>query len=199
MPKIRTILAAAEAVTVYQLELIKEEPALTPDVKRAREREARRKARKVCELQTELHKLAGELNTALDMYPRERPQIHKPEQIADLIRPFVDASDTELLIVVLLNIRNDVLAIHQLYSGSVCSAQVRIAEVLRPAIQSMAPAMIIVHNHPSGDPSASPDDVALTRAIVQAAKIMDINVLDHIIIARMGGWISLKERGLGFS
>ncbi len=64
----------------------------------------------------------------------------------------------------------------------------------------MAHGIILVHNHPSGDPSPSPDDIALTRAIVQAVKLMDIELLDHLIIGRTStGYVSLKERSLGFS
>jgi DNA repair protein RadC len=62
----------------------------------------------------------------------------------------------------------------------------------------MAPAIIIAHNHPSSDPTPSPDDVAVTRAIVAAGKLLDTTVLDHLVIGQ-GSWVSLKERGLGFS
>ena len=78
------------------------------------------------------------------------------------------------------------------------SSQVRIAEVMRPAVQRMATSMIVMHNHPSQDPTPSPDDVAVTRATVQAAKLLDINLLDHLVITQQR-FVSLKERGLGFS
>ena len=71
------------------------------------------------------------------------------------------------------------------------------AEVLRQAIVDNSPSILLAHNHPSGDPTPSPDDVAVTRAIVQAGKLMDIDVLDHIVIG-LGRFVSLKERGLGF-
>jgi DNA repair protein RadC len=62
-----------------------------------------------------------------------------------------------------------------------------------------ASAIIVVHNHPSGDPTPSPDDVAVTRAIVQAGKLLDVDVLDHLVIGTGDGkWVSLKEKGLGF-
>jgi len=91
-----------------------------------------------------------------------------------------------------------VLDILTIYHGSVNSSQVRIGEVFKPAIQRNAPALIVIHNHPSGDPTPSPDDVAVTRAMVQAGKLLDVDILDHLVI---GGnrWISLKERGLGFN
>ncbi len=70
-------------------------------------------------------------------------------------------------------------------------------ELFRVAIRRNSAAVIILHNHPSGDPTPSPDDIALTRAIVQAGKLLDIEVLDHLVIGR-GRFVSLKERGLGF-
>jgi len=63
----------------------------------------------------------------------------------------------------------------------------------------MASAIVVCHNHPSGDPTPSPDDVAVTRAMVQAGKLLDIDLLDHLVIGQAGKWVSLKERGLGFT
>ena len=105
--------------------------------------------------------------------------------------------EQEYLRVIVLNTRNQVLEIAELYQGSVNSSQVRIAEILRPAVQQMAPAMIVVHNHPSGDSSASPEDIALTRSLVEAGKLLDIEILDHLIIGK-GSFTSLKEKRLGF-
>ncbi|MBA4379910.1 MAG: hypothetical protein C0393_04365 [Anaerolinea sp.] len=76
--------------------------------------------------------------------------------------------------------------------------QVHVGEVFKPAIRRGTPAIIVVHNHPSGDPTPSPEDVATTRGIVQAGKLLDIDVLDHMVIGQ-GRWVSLKERGLGFA
>jgi DNA repair protein RadC len=64
-------------------------------------------------------------------------------------------------------------------------------------VRRNATALIVAHNHPSGDPTPSPDDVAVTRAMVQAGKLLDVGVLDHLVIGQ-GRWVSLKERGLGF-
>jgi DNA repair protein RadC len=75
---------------------------------------------------------------------------------------------------------------------------VRPADVFKPAIRRSATALIVVHNHPSGDPTPSPDDVAVTRELVKAGELIDIKVLDHIIIGQ-GRHVSMKERGLGFS
>jgi DNA repair protein RadC len=70
--------------------------------------------------------------------------------------------------------------------------------LFKDAIRTNASAIIVVHNHPSGDPTPSPDDVAVTRAIAQAGKLLDVDVLDHMVIGQ-GRWVSLKERGLGFT
>jgi DNA repair protein RadC len=96
----------------------------------------------------------------------------------------------------LLDTRNRVLDIVEVYHGNVNSSQVRMAEVFKPAIQRMASAIIAAHNHPSQDPTPSPDDVAVTRAMVQAGKLLDVDLLDHLVIGG-GRYVSLKERGLG--
>jgi DNA repair protein RadC len=73
-----------------------------------------------------------------------------------------------------------------------------VAELFREAVRSNAAALIVAHNHPSGDPTPSPEDVAMTRTLVEAGQILDIEVLDHLVIGK-GRWISLKAQGLGFS
>ena len=127
----------------------------------------------------------------------DRPVIHSPEDAADLVQYEMSALDQEHLRVILLNTRNHVLAIKTIYQGSLNSSHVRVGELFRPAIRENAAAMIVVHNHPSGDPSPSPDDVAITKTILSAGKLLDIQVLDHLIIGQ-GRFISLNRRGLGF-
>jgi DNA repair protein RadC len=129
--------------------------------------------------------------------PDERTVIHSPGDAAELVRYEMGALQQEHLRVILLDTRNRVLAIEKLYVGSLNASTVRVGELFRPAIQRSAAAIIVVHNHPSGDPSPSPEDVALTRAIVQSGKLLDIDVLDHLVIGH-NRWVSLKERGLGF-
>jgi DNA repair protein RadC len=128
----------------------------------------------------------------------DRPIINSPGDAAALVQLEMSLLEQEHLKVMLLDTRNRVLDIVEVYHGSVNSSQVRIAEVLRPVIRQNAPAFIVAHNHPSGDPTPSPDDVAVTRAIHQACRLMSIDLLDHLVI---GGsrYVSLKERGLGFS
>jgi len=99
----------------------------------------------------------------------------------------------------LLDTRNRLLETVEIYHGSLNAAMIRIGEVFRPAVQRMAAGLIVVHNHPSGDPTPSPEDVSVTRAMEQAGKLLDINLLDHLVIGSAGRFFSLKEHGLGFS
>jgi DNA repair protein RadC len=129
--------------------------------------------------------------------PDERPAVNSPADAAALVAYEMSALEQEHLRVILLDTRNRVLDIVEIYKGSVNSSQVHVGEIFKPVIRRNAPALIVVHNHPSGDPTPSPDDVVVTRAIVQAGKLLDVDVLDHMIIGQ-GRWVSLKERGLGF-
>jgi len=128
----------------------------------------------------------------------ERPAIHSPADAAALVQHEMSLLEQEYLKVILLDTRNRLMDIVEVYHGSLNSSQVRVGELFKPAITRMAAAMIICHNHPSGDPTPSPDDVAVTRAIIQAGKLVDVDILDHLVIGQAGRWVSLKERGLGF-
>ncbi len=130
--------------------------------------------------------------------PEVHPAVHSPEEAADLVRYEMGALEQEELRVVLLDTRNRVLGIEAIYKGSLNSSQVRVGELFKNAIRRNAASIIVVHNHPSGDPTPSPDDIALTRVITQAGKLLDVEVMDHLVIGQ-GRYVSLKERGLGFS
>lgn len=143
-------------------------------------------------------KAALSLGLKLQEPAGERPSINSPADAAALVMHDMSLLEQEYLKVFLLDQRNRVLEIVDVYHGSVNSSQVRIAEVFKPAVQRMAPAIICCHNHPSGDCTPSPDDVAVTRAMIQAGKLLDIDLLDHLVLGG-GHFVSLKERGLGFS
>lgn len=131
--------------------------------------------------------------------PEEKPKIHSPQDAAAMVQYEMSALEQEELRVIMLNIRNEVERIETVYRGSLNSSQIRVGELFKTALRSSNVAsIIVVHNHPSGDPTPSPDDVAVTRAIVQAGKLLDIEVLDHLVIGT-NNFISLKDRGLGFS
>ena len=127
--------------------------------------------------------------------PDEMPTIGCPQDAYNLLGPEMKGLAQEQLRVLLLNTRNGVMAQRIIYQGTVNSSAVRPAEVLRPAVVETAPSIIIAHNHPSGDPTPSPEDVAVTRDLVAAGKLLDIEVLDHVVIAG-GRFVSLKEKKL---
>jgi DNA repair protein RadC len=129
--------------------------------------------------------------------PDERPRIQSPEDIAAILSSEMAALDQEELRVVLLNTKNEVVKMVTVYRGSVNAAQIRVAEVFKEAIRLNVPSLVVVHNHPSGDPTPSPDDVAVTRELVKAGQLLDVEVLDHLVIGD-GRHVSLRRRGLGF-
>ena len=143
-------------------------------------------------------KAALELGHRLSLEkPEDRMVVHSPSDAADLVKYEMSVLEQEELRVMLLDTRNRVLRTDTVYRGSLNSSQVRVGELFKNAIRRAAAAIIVIHNHPSGDPTPSPDDVAVTRAIVEAGKLLDVEVLDHLIIGS-GRYVSLKERGLGF-
>jgi DNA repair protein RadC len=144
-------------------------------------------------------KAALNLGLRLNLPNEERPTINSPADAAALVQHEMSLLEKEQLRVMLLDTRNHVLDILLVYEGSVNSSQVRVGEVFKAAVARTAAAIIVVHSHPSGDPTPSPDDVAVTRAMVQAGKLLDVSLLDHLVIGHGGKWVSLKERGLGFT
>lgn len=147
---------------------------------------------------------AGRLVAVLELSRRlqeppadERPRVTSPADAANLLMPLLSHKTQEELHVVLLDTRNRVMGIRAIYKGSLNSSMVRIGELFRPAIEAPAAAIIAAHNHPSGQADPSPEDLAVTRQIVQAGKLLDIELLDHLVIGQ-GVYVSLKERNLGF-
>jgi DNA repair protein RadC len=129
--------------------------------------------------------------------PEEKPKIKSPADAANLLMLDMMALEQEHLKVVILDTQNHVLKVHTAYIGSLNTAVVRTCELFREAVRLNAAAIIVCHNHPSGDPSPSAGDVHVTREIVEAGKVLNIDVLDHLVIGA-NRWVSLKERGLGF-
>jgi DNA repair protein RadC len=130
--------------------------------------------------------------------PEERLVIRSPADAANLLMYELSGEVQEYLYAVFLDTRNRVIGKpFEVYHGSLNTALIRIGEVFREAIKVNAAGLIVVHNHPSGDPSPSPEDVAVTRALAEAGKLLDIELVDHLVIGRHR-FVSLKERGLGF-
>jgi hypothetical protein len=130
--------------------------------------------------------------------PDPRTQIKSPADVAGLLLFELSYLDQEQLRTVLLDTKNRVQTIPTIYQGSLNISMVRVGELFRAALQWNSAALIVVHNHPSSDPTPSPEDVLLTREIVQAGKLLDVDVLDHLVIGQ-GKFVSMRERGLGFS
>ncbi len=129
--------------------------------------------------------------------PSDRPQIRCKEDVFNMVGAEMMLLDHEELRVLLLDTKNFVTGVHLVYSGSLNTAVLRVAEVFREAIRRNACSILVIHNHPSGDPTPSLEDVRTTELIVEAGKLLDIAVLDHVVIGR-NYCVSLKERGLGF-
>jgi DNA repair protein RadC len=132
------------------------------------------------------------------LQPEEiKPIIQSPADAARILLPIAAHKEQEFLFVMPLSTRNHVLDVVEVYHGTLNASMVRIAEVFKPAMQRNAAAIIFAHNHPSGDPEPSGEDIELTRAVIQGGKLLDFDVLDHLILGH-SRWISLKERRLGF-
>jgi DNA repair protein RadC len=148
---------------------------------------------------------AAQLKAALELgrrlvstQPEERAVVRSPQDVANLLMAEMGFLDQEQLRVVLLNTKNQVIALPEIYRGSVSTSLIRTSEVFREAVRENCPAIIVVHNHPSGDPEPSPEDIEVTERIIETGKVLDIEVLDHMIIGQQR-YVSLKERGIGFT
>ena len=126
-----------------------------------------------------------------------RQAINNPSGAAVILQPLLAHREQEYLIVLPLNTRNHLLDVVEVYHGSLNATTVRACEVFKPAIQRNAAAIIVAHNHPSGDPEPSVEDASLNRSLVEAGKLLDIELLDHLVIG-LDRWVSMKERALGF-
>lgn len=125
----------------------------------------------------------------------ERPVLNTPARVAALLQMEMSLLPQEELWAVLLDVKHRLLGISQVYRGGLNAAYVRPAEVYRDAIRRNAWAIIAVHNHPSGDPSPSADDVQTTQWLEESGELLGIQLLDHLIVAG-GGYVSLREHGL---
>lgn len=144
------------------------------------------------------------IKAALELGPRlytqtrtDPPRITAPADAANLLIPMLGNEDQEHLVVMMLASRNEVIKTEIIYKGNVNTVIVRGADIFKPAIRNNAVAVILAHNHPSGDPAPSPEDVQTTIKLIEAGKLLNIEVLDHVVI---GGnrFVSMKERGLAF-
>jgi DNA repair protein RadC len=149
------------------------------------------------EAKTAQLKAALELGVRAASATQDRVVVRSPEDIANLLIAEMSLLDQEHVRVVLLDARNQVLGMPEVYRGNVHATHVRLAEVFREPIRTNASGFVLVHNHPSGDPTPSNADVQLTQALQVTAKALDIDFLDHIIIAG-GRYVSMQHLRLGF-
>lgn len=132
-------------------------------------------------------KAAIELGLRISRYtPEERPLVTSPQDVANLVQYKMASLEQEELWVILLDTRNHHMRTEQLYRGSLNSSTVRPAEIYKSGIRHNAASLIIVHNHPSGDPSPSPEDINLTRMLVETGQMLELPILDHVIVGTKG-------------
>ncbi len=143
-------------------------------------------------------------------YPYKDLEVNNPRAVADLLRNTIKDKNKEHFLLITLNTRNRVLGINHISIGTLNASLVHPREVFKEAIGQCASSIIIAHNHPSGDPEPSQEDINITRRLIDAGKILGIEVLDHVIIGRSTaksamadkhterkeGYCSLKEKGL---
>jgi DNA repair protein RadC len=127
--------------------------------------------------------------------PEEKTVIRSPQDAASLVMSDMGTLQQEHLRVMLLNSKNHLISIHEVYKGNVNASTIRTSELFHNAVRENCPAVIVIHNHPSGEPEPSNDDIIATEHIVKGGKALDIEVLDHLIIGDHK-FVSLKERGI---
>jgi DNA repair protein RadC len=130
--------------------------------------------------------------------PEDRFAVRSPADVAQLLMAEMSHLEQEHFRVLYLDTRNRLLGSDTVYVGSLNASHIRVGEVFRDAVKRNCAAIIVVHNHPSGDPTPSPEDVEVTRQLVAAGRLLDIEVLDHLVIGQQR-FVSLRERGLGFA
>lgn len=141
-------------------------------------------------------KAALELGKRTTAYKRiTQKRIHNAQDVVDIIMPEMRLYETETLMCIHLSTKNDVLKMERICSGGMDWVSLNPRDVLRQALREGAHGIILVHNHPSGDPEPSEPDILVTRRLVSAAEVLGIRVLDHVIIGD-GRSVSLKERAL---
>lgn len=129
--------------------------------------------------------------------PEARPVVRSPEELAELLMGEMSLLDQEHVRVALLDSRNHVLSIPTVYVGSPHAAHVRIGDLLSDAIRDKATSIVLLHNHPSGDPTPSSADGMMTRELYDAGRLMSIDLLDHLVIGG-GRYVSMRALNLGF-
>lgn len=121
-------------------------------------------------------------------------ELSSPSAAADIMQDYIGDTDREIFVVAMLDTKNKVIGINTVSIGSLNSSTVHPREVLKPAILSNSAGIIISHNHPSGDPTPSREDLDITKRLVDACELIGVQLLDHIVIG--DEYLSFKEKGL---
>ena len=126
--------------------------------------------------------------------PDGRWVIRSPGDVAERLLPAMSRLEREELRVAVLNTKNVVTALATVYVGNLAGSAVRVGEIYRDAVRRNAAAVLVVHNHPSGDPTPSGEDLRITAELAEAGRLLDIELLDHLVIGR-DRWVSLRAAG----
>jgi DNA repair protein RadC len=121
-------------------------------------------------------------------------RVRSPHDVGERLAPAMSPLEREELRVLLLNTKNAVTGMRTVYAGNLAGSSVRVGEVFRDAVRRQAAAVVVVHNHPSGDPSPSAEDLRITAELAEAGRLLDIELLDHVVVGG-GRWISLRALG----
>jgi len=142
-------------------------------------------------------KAAFELANRVEGYPEagSKPVVKTPDDVVGLVRGRLKGKKKEHFLALLLDTRNQLIKVAEISVGSLDGSLVHPREVFKEAISATAASVVFAHNHPSGDPTASEDDIRLTKRLAEAGEIVGIDVLDHIIIGDKN-FLSLKREGL---
>jgi len=161
----------------------------------ARSENIQQSLRSMQDIPEEVQALISLLQVLLAPCTDER--IEKPADLAALLMLEMGHLDHEEFWVVCLDTKNHVQRLHCLYKGSLNSSVVRVCELFRLPVSLNSASIIVAHNHPSGINQASPEDIDVTRSLIQAGEMLQIEVLDHLIISQ-GAWMSMREQRLGW-
>ncbi len=126
----------------------------------------------------------------------ERPSLASPREAAAVLSKYIGEMDREVFVVAMLTVRHRLIGLHTVSVGCLTASLVSPALVMKPAILASAAGLVLAHNHPSGQPEPSPEDIALTRRLSAAGALLGIDIHDHIVIGEADRYVSLKERGL---
>jgi len=138
---------------------------------------------------------AVELGRRIATAVAARPVVRSPQDVSSLVMEEMRYLDREQFRIVLLDAKNHVLGVRTVSVGSLSSSIVHPREIFKDAIARSSAAIVLVHNHPSGDPTPSQEDVEVTRRLVEAGRLLGIEVLDHVVVGD-NRYVSFKEKGI---